>query len=204
MNTNAGSFTAIAVSVLVCLLAVLALGAVGYFLATGGANERFAEFPLTVNSHALFGAVYLLFAPLQFSKTLRGRALDFHRWSGRLLVTLGLASGLGALFIGIVIPYSGTPEQIIIGFFGSLFVASLAISYRYILRKNVQLHREWMIRALALGLSIATMRLIFVPVLILSALSREETEAWSIISFTIAFVIHCGFAEFWIRKTRVS
>lgn len=204
MITGAGISSTRAVSILVCLLAILGLGAVGYFLMTGGANERFTEFPLVVNSHALFGAVYLLLAPLQFSQTLRGRALNFHRWSGRLLVVLGLASGIGALFIGIVIPYSGTSEQIIIGFFGSFFVLSLALSYKHILQKNIQLHREWMIRALALGLSIATMRLIFVPVLILSALDRDETEAWSIISFTIAFILHCGFAEFWIRKTRTT
>lgn len=193
-----------AVSVLVCFLALTGIGSVVYFLLTGGANEQFSKFPFAVNIHVLFGALYLLLAPLQFSKTIRSRSLNFHRWSGRLLVILGLVSGIAALFLGIIIPYSGTAEQIIIGFFGSLFVVSLALSYQHIRRKNVQLHREWMIRALALGLSIATMRLIFVPILILSSPGREATEAWSIISFTIAFILHCGFAEIWIRKTRTA
>ncbi|MFK7863722.1 MAG: DUF2306 domain-containing protein [Pseudohongiellaceae bacterium] len=194
--------SAAAVSGLVVFLTLAAIGSVIYFFLTGGANEKFSEFPVAVSSHALFGAVYLLMAPLQFSQTIRKRSLNFHRWSGRVLVVLALMSGVGALFLGIIIPYSGTSEQIIIGFFGSLFLCSLVLSYTNIRRKNVQLHREWMIRALALGLSIATMRLIFVPVLILSALDREATEAWSIISFTIAFILHCGFAEFWIRRTR--
>jgi hypothetical protein len=160
-----------------------------YFLLTGGANEKFSEFPLIVNSHVLLGAVYLLTAPLQFSKTLRTRSLDFHRWSGRFLVSFGLIAGASALFMGIVIPYSGTSEQLVIGFFGSLF-----LSYKNVRQKNIKLHREWMIRALALGLSIATIRLIFVPVLILNSLNRQEAEMWSILSFTIAFVLHCGFA----------
>lgn len=202
MSSGRLNSATIAVSILVCCLALLGIGAAIYFLLTGGANEKFAEFPLIVNSHAIFGAVYLLMAPLQFSRTLRGRSIDLHRWSGRLLVSLGLIAGASALFMGIVIPYSGTSEQLIIGFFGSLFLLSLVLSYKNIRQKNIQLHREWMIRALALGLSIATMRLIFVPALILNSPDRQGTEMWSILSFTIAFVIHCGFAEYWIRKTR--
>lgn len=204
MSSNTGSFTTITVSILVCFLAVSGVGAVVFFLLTGGANEKFSEFPLVVNSHVMFGAVYLLMAPLQFSKKIRLESINFHRWLGRLLVSVGLVAGASALFLGIVIPYSGTSEQLIIGFFGSLFLLSLILSYLSIRQKKIQQHREWMIRALALGLSIATMRLIFVPILIFSAPAREAIEMWSIISFTIAFVLHCGFAEIWIRKTRAE
>ena len=204
MPSNKASFTTIAVSILVCFLAISGVGAVIYFLFSGGANEKFSEFPLIVNSHVIFGAVYLLMAPLQFSKKIRLKSISFHRWSGRLLVSVGLVAGASALFLGIVIPYSGTSEQLIIGFFGSLFLLSLILSYLNIRQKKIQQHREWMIRALALGLSIATMRLIFVPIIILSAPARQEIEMWSIISFTIAFVLHCGFAEIWIHKTRTE
>jgi len=202
MNSPPSNLAQTFMSFLVCGLALLGIGSVGYFLATGGANDQFADYPLVANSHGIFGAVYLLLAPLQFSKGLRNKYLNFHRWAGRLLLILGLIIGTSALFIGIIIPYSGFSEQLIIGFFGSLFLVSLIISYKSIRAKKIQLHREWMIRALAIGLSIATMRLIFVPVLILAELNRQQTEAWSIISFTIAFVIHCSVAEFWIRRTR--
>jgi hypothetical protein len=172
-----------------------------YFLLTGGANEKISEFPLIVNSHVLLGAVYLLMAPLQFSKTLRARSLNFHRWSERFLVSFGLVAESSALFMGIVIPFAGTPEHLII-FFRLVVFAIANYELQNCPAEKIQLHREWMIRALALGLSIATMRLIFVPVLILNSLNRQETEMWSILSLTIAFVPHCGFAEFWIRKTR--
>lgn len=202
MSSIRASSATIAVSILVCFLAISGVGAVIYFLISGGANERFSEFPLIVNSHVLFGAFYLIMAPLQFSKTIRLKSIGFHRWSGRILVWVGLVAGASALFMGIVIPYSGTSEQLIIGFFGSLFLLSLILGYLNIRQKKIQQHREWMIRALAIGLSIATMRLIFVPILIFSAPARESIEMWSIISFTIAFVLHSGFAEVWIRKTR--
>lgn len=191
-----------AMSVLVLFLAFLGIGAVGYFLATGGANEKFAEYPLLTRGHGILGAVYLALAPLQFSKKLRTRFLNFHRWSGRFLFLIGLVIGVSALFMAVVIPYSGFSEQIIIGFFSALFLVSLVISFRSIRAKNIEQHRQWMIRAFAIGLSIATMRLIFVPGLILFELSRQQTEAWSIISFTIAFVLHCSAAELWIRKTK--
>jgi hypothetical protein len=204
MPSSKASFTTTAVSILVCFLAISGVGAVIFFLVSGGANEKFSEFPLIVNSHVIFGAVYLLLAPLQFSKTIRFKSIDFHRWSGRLLVSVGLVAGTSALFLGIVIPYSGTPEQLVIGFFGSLFLLSLILSYLNVRQKKIQQHREWMIRALAIGLSIATMRFIFIPILILRAPSGQEIEMWSIISFTIAFVLHSGFAEIWIHKTRTN
>ena len=61
-----------------------------------------------------------------------------------------------------------------------------------------------MIRALAVGTSIATMRLIFVPaMLLLGAYSDEERARWlSLASFGAAFVLHGAVAEAWIRTTR--
>jgi hypothetical protein len=96
INLATNSLASIAVSVTVWALALLEVGAVIYFLLTGGANEKFSEFPLIVNSHVLLGAVYLLMAPLQFSKALRTRSLDFHRWSERFLVSFGLIAGASA------------------------------------------------------------------------------------------------------------
>jgi hypothetical protein len=96
INLATNSLASIAVSITVWALALLEVGAVIYFLLTGGANEKFSEFPLIVNSHVLLGAVYLLMAPLQFSKALRTRSLDFHRWSGRFLVSFGLIAGASA------------------------------------------------------------------------------------------------------------
>jgi len=63
-------------------------------------------------------------------------------------------------------------------------------------------HREWMIRAMAVGTSISTMRLIFVPTLIAMGESEDVARWLSLTSFGIAFVIHSTVAELWIRSTR--
>jgi hypothetical protein len=62
-----------------------------------------------------------------------------------------------------------------------------------------------MIRAFAIGLSIATMRLIFVPALLVAADPTDaQIATLSIASFTAAFVAHASAAELWIRLTRAS
>jgi ABC-type uncharacterized transport system permease subunit len=61
-----------------------------------------------------------------------------------------------------------------------------------------------MIRALAIGTSIATMRLIFVPAMLWIGEYDDEDLArrLSLVSFGAAFVLHGAAAELWIRSTR--
>ena len=101
------------------LLSVLGVAFTVRFLFAGGANEGFEEFPGMTNLHVVPGLVYLALAPVQFLKPVRRRYPDFHRWSGRLLVLIGIVLGAAALFLSTVIPYSGLPEQIIVAEKGS-------------------------------------------------------------------------------------
>ncbi|NKB34044.1 MAG: DUF2306 domain-containing protein [Pseudomonadales bacterium] len=192
-------------SFVVGFLAIAGVGGSIFFLFSGGANEGFEEYPIITRSHVIPGAIYLALAPLQFSKSIRNRNRAYHRWAGRLLASIAMVAGAGALFLGVIIPYSGLPEQIVTGFFGCLFLFSTAKGFLSARVKQFDAHREWMMRAFAIGLSIATMRLIFVPILIIIGdPTRAEAELYSIVSFTIAFILHSGFAEYWIRRTRVK
>lgn len=190
-------------AVIVIFLALSGVGGSVFFFTHEPNNQAFVDHPTITAFHVILGAVYLAMAPLQFSSKLRSKHLDFHRWSGRLLVPVGLIIGAAALFFGLIAPYSGLPEQIIIGIFGSFFLFSLIRGYQCVRAKQINEHREWMIRAFAIGLSIATMRLIFIPALIVNGNpSVEDAQRLSIIAFTLAFALHSGFAEYWIRSTR--
>jgi uncharacterized membrane protein YozB (DUF420 family) len=168
-------------------------------------NPGFVRFPTIVALHVVLGGVYLALAPFQFVKRVRFRHLGYHRNTGRLLVAVGLVVGVTALFMGLVIPFSGWPERVIIGLFGGLFLVSLIVGFVYVRAGQVNLHREWMIRAFAIALSIATMRLIFIPAMIIvSAPTDAQIAALSVMSFTVAFVAHASVAELWIRATRKS
>ena len=188
------------------IIGFLALSGIGgsiFFFTHEPNNQGFIDYPNITNFHVIPGAIYLVLAPFQFSATLRKRSLNTHRFAGRVLSAIGLVVGATALFLGLIVPYSGVSEQLVIGFFGVLFLFSIVRGFLYIRSKEIALHREWMMLAFAIGLSIATMRLIFIPALIIVGNpTRQETEMLSIIAFTIAFVLHCSIAEIWIRTTR--
>jgi uncharacterized membrane protein len=94
---------------------------------------------------------------------------------------------------------------VIIGLFGGLFLVAIVTGFLHIRAGRVASHREWMIRAFAIGLSIATMRLIFVPALLVAADPTDaQIATLSVASFTAAFVAHASAAELWIRLTRAS
>jgi Predicted membrane protein (DUF2306) len=107
--------------------------------------------------------------------------------------------------MGLVIPFSGWAERVIIGLFGGLFLFALGKGFVHVRAGRVALHREWMIRAFAIALAIATMRLIFIPALLVAADPTDGQIAFfSVVSFTAAFVLHASVAELWIRLTRLG
>jgi uncharacterized membrane protein len=185
------------------ILALIGIGAsVSHYLMEPY-NPGFLRFQVMTAFHVILGGIYLTLAPLQFVKRIRTRWLDYHRWAGRLLVAIGLVIGTTALFMGWVIPFSGWTESIYISIFGSLFLVSLWMGYRHVRAGNIALHREWMIRSFAVGLSIATMRVIFIPALVIAVNpSTQQIAMLSGLSFAAAFVVHAALAELWIRVTR--
>jgi uncharacterized membrane protein len=190
-------------SITIGFLALIGIGASVMHYLQEPYNLGFLKFPVMTAFHVILGGIYLAFAPFQFVKRIRTRWLGYHRWAGRVLVTIGLVIGVTALFMGFVIPFSGWAESVVIGTFGGLFLVALVKGFVDIRAGRVMQHREWMIRAFAIGLSIATMRLIFIPALMIAVdPSDEQIATLSVMSFSIAFFLHAVMAEVWIRRTR--
>jgi uncharacterized membrane protein len=191
--------------VVVGFLALIGVGAsVAHYLQEPY-NPGFLDFPTIVAVHVVLGGVYLVLAPFQFVRRIRSRHLAYHRRVGRLLVAIGLVVGATALFMGLVIPFSGWGERVIIGLFGSLFLFALLKGFVHVRAGRVAQHREWMIRAFAIALAVSTIRLIYIPALLIVADPTDAQNAvlWDT-SFAVAFVVHACVAELWIRATRRS
>src|ERR687897_3581215 len=169
-------------------------------------NPGFLEYPTIVAVHVGLGGLSLPLPPFQFVRRIRSRHLAYHRRVGRLLVAIGVVVGATALFMGLVIPFSGWGERVIIGLFGSLFLVALLKGFVHVRAGRVALHREWMIRAFAVGLAIATARLIFFPTLLITMADPTEKRFGTllVVSLAVAFVLHAAVAELWIRATRRS
>jgi hypothetical protein len=187
-------------NIIVGFLCLIGVGAVISLLFVPPISPVFHILPLITFLHVLPAGLWMVLAPFQFVKRIRSRWLNYHRWTGRLLVTLGLLIGLSALFMAWITPIAGWGERLIMAIYGPLFLVSLGKSFYHIRNHQVIQHREWMIRAFALTLAVSTVRLIEIPLLITVGLAWLQVVY--IISNLTAFTSHLLVAEIWIRITR--
>jgi len=149
--------------------------------------------------HILPGALFLTLATLQFMPGIRQRHLNFHRWSGRFLVVLGLIIGVSALVMSFKMNIGGANETAATTLYAIVFLSCLIKAYLFIRKKNVVCHREWMIRMYAVGLGVATTR----PIVGAFFASRKLTpHEFFGIAFWLGFTITFMAGEFWIDYTR--
>ena len=161
---------------------------------------RYIEHPWVSIFHIVPGVLFLTFAPLQFIARIRQRRISLHRGSGRILATFAAISGVLALVVNFLFPaFGGISTQAAVVFSGVLFLFSLSMAIRHILRKEVRQHREWMIRTFVLALSVATQRVFLVLFSLLTGLSLEEVFGTS---FWLGIGVNLVVAEVWINYTR--
>jgi len=159
----------------------------------------FARHPGLTLLHIVPGLVFVILGPLQFVTRIRARHINLHRWCGRIYVASGVVVGVSALVMGFVIGFAGPTETAAVTFFSVLFLVFLGLAVYRIRRREVAAHREWMIRAFALGLAVTTMRPM---VAILTALTGMTFSDALGIAFWLAFSLHLVLAECWINLTR--
>jgi hypothetical protein len=165
-------------------------------------DGKFAAHAMATLLHVVTGALLFILLPLQFSTSIRSRHPAVHRWCGRLLVVAAWITGLGGLFFGIIHPFAGILERLLIGVIGGWFLVSITIAYVMIRRGRRAEHREWMLRAVAVSLSVSTVRGAALPVdLVLTRLGATP-EAALLNAFWIGWGATLVGAEWWIRRTR--
>ena len=161
---------------------------------------RYVQHPWITFLHIVPGLMFLTLGPLQFMARIRQRRISFHRGLGRILVVCAATSGLIALVVNVVFPtFGGISGQAATVFFGAIFLFSLTKAVCHIRRKEVRLHREWMIRAFALAMGVASIRVFIILFRDVSGL--ELVEAFGT-SFWLGFSVNLLVAEVWINHTR--
>lgn len=123
------------------------------------ANAGITASPLPVVVHIVSAVAYAVLGAFQFSAGLRRRRPGWHRVAGRVLVVLGLAVALSALWMTLFYPRhpgNGVLAQLFRLGFGSGMAASIVLGFAAIRRGDVPRHRAWMTRAYALALGAGT------------------------------------------------
>jgi uncharacterized membrane protein len=165
-------------------------------------DEVFARHPILTMIHIVPGLLFMVMGPLQFSESIRARHLQWHRWNGRIFVTCGFIIGISALLMSFTMPSIGGLNQAAATIlFGSFFLFALCKAFWHIRRREVALHRQWMIRAFAIGLAPATIRPIVGIFFAISRFSNLTPAQFFGTAFWIGFVLHLIAAEAWIHAT---
>jgi uncharacterized membrane protein len=151
--------------------------------------------------HVLPAFLFVTLGPFQFIAKIRNKYRAFHRWSGRVYILSSALLGISALILSLVVGFGGLIETVAVLFYTTIFLVSLAFAVYRISRHQVAAHREWMIRVFSLGLSVVTMRLIFV---MFKAFIDHEQPTFFGITLWLAFSLHLVLAEIWINITRPS
>jgi uncharacterized membrane protein len=162
-------------------------------------DEGFARHVLLTFVHILPGALFFLLVPFQFAPSIRAKHLQLHRWMGRVLVITGLIIGISALVMSYRMNIGGANETAATTLYAILFLFCLVKAYVHIRRKEVEQHREWMIRMFGIGLGVATTR----PIVgMFFAFRRLTPHEFFGIAFWLGFTISAIAAEGWVEYTR--
>jgi len=188
------------------LFAVIRLLAMDQALSTGVIPEEppgltpYIDHPIISILHLLPGILFMLLGPLQFTSSIRNRWPSAHRWSGRLFVLSGLITAISAIAMAILFPvivnHFTTAANLTFG--GALFIA-LIIAFHAIKNRDITRHRAWMIRAYAIGLSVATMRIFFGGVFVIFG---EFNDAYLPSLVWLTFLLHIAIAELILARKK--
>jgi uncharacterized membrane protein len=149
------------------LTGALSLLAVGEGLVTGAIapdTGNYVANPVPIVLHIVAGSLFNLLGVFQFVPAIRRNWPVWHRWSGRVFITVGLVTAAGAIWMNQFFPaFGGWLKYSSNLLFGVALAAALVIAYRAIRRRDIATHRAWMMRAYAIGLGVATQRLLVIP-----------------------------------------
>ena len=165
----------------------------------GSFEAGFLARPILTALHIVPGLVFMVLGPLQFMRGIRARRLAVHRWSGRLFIVSSCFVGASALMLAFCIGFGGPSEVSATVMFSGILLFAVGKGFWHIRRREVTQHREWMIRAFAVGLAVSTIRPVVGFLLAVSDFSLREVLGSG---FWMAFTLHLIAAEVWINRTR--
>jgi uncharacterized membrane protein len=152
-------------------------------------------------THVVAGLLLALFIPVQLSTRVRRRFPHLHRWLGRTLMIVGIVVGVSG-YAMVVTPIGGVIEMSAIVFYGTALLVCLLTAWRYIRRGDVAQHREWILRALAIVLGIATTRPVVGAFFATSPFTQLSPSQFFGAAFWIGFTSTAIAGEWYVRTTR--
>jgi uncharacterized membrane protein len=150
--------------------------------------------------HIVGAMLAVIIGPFQFLSKLRSRRfLNVHRWLGRTYLIAVLVGGLGGLYMA-PLSYGGLPTHLGFAVLGILWLFSGWKAYRHIRRKEIESHREWMMRNYALTFAGVMLRL-WLP--LLTSIGFEFLPSYLVVAW-LCWIPNLLVVEWMIRRRRAG
>lgn len=149
--------------------------------------------------HVLGGAAFGILGPIQFSRVLMRRYGRLHRLMGRVFVAAGAMISLSALTLLWHFPdtYSAAMNSGRL-LFGIALGGALALAMQAIRQREFIRHRNWMIRAYAIGMGATAVTTVFFPIYVITG--EPPTGLVADIIFLGSWAACVVFAEVLVRR----
>lgn len=123
-----------------------------------GLGEILQSHPWGLYIHIVPSMLALVLGPFQFHQGLRERHRSIHRAMGRTYLVSILIGGLGAFYIA-QFSFAGIGSRLGFSVLAVLLLFTGYMAYTHIRRREIQTHREWMMRNYALIFAAVTLRI---------------------------------------------
>jgi hypothetical protein len=148
--------------------------------------------------HIVPALLFVILLPVWVSGWARVRPVVHRRVTYALLV-LGGITGVTALLLS-AHPFGGVNEAAAAILYDGLFLFSLARAWVMLRRRNLTLHRAWMIRAIAVLLGIATTRPVMGVFFATEAVTHLQPQQFFGTAFWIGFSVTYIVGEAYLRS----
>ena len=141
--------------------------------------------------HVTGGLLVLSIGPLKFWTGFRNRYLKVERWMGRIYIVSILVATLCSTYLAwstalaIHWTWSVSLQGLTLA-----WIVTVLMAYRSIVKRRIQIHKEWMIRSYVVTFAFVTFQWLFdlrIVVMLGDFIERGPTVAW--ISWTIPLLI---------------
>lgn len=157
--------------------------------------------PVPIGLHIVAGSLFNLLGVLQFTHAIRRKWPGVHRWTGRMFILAGLVTAVSAVWMNQFFPaFGGWLKYSSNLIFGLGLGLALVIAYRAIRRRDIATHRAWMMRAYAIGLGVATQRLLVIPYAV--ATNAIPADPWLGLLLWAGWLINLGVVELLLWRER--
>jgi uncharacterized membrane protein len=132
-------------------------------------SRRLSATPVWHFMHALGGATFGILGPIQFGRVLMHKYGRLHRVIGRVFVAAGAMISLSSLSLLWHFPdtYSVAMSSGRL-LFGITLGVALVMAMQSLRKRDLARHRNWMIRAYAIGIGATAVTMVFFPIYVIT------------------------------------